>query len=125
MNVRRLLPFLIGMILALLATANDGGAATSIRHDQNDEKTPRHHQHLRTSQQRQQNQRRLAGEYNFPDNWSEAQAGAMGGLILILVIIFILYCCCGCSLCDILMCYCCWEICCNDGAGGMADYGAM
>mmetsp|Transcript_1608 Transcript_1608/g.2873 ORF Transcript_1608/g.2873 Transcript_1608/m.2873 type:complete len:134 (+) Transcript_1608:78-479(+) len=133
MNIQRLFFFYMGVFLALANTstaANDGASkeatpSATFRHDYSRKDTARR-RHLRSRvEHHQQDQRSLPGQYNFPDSWTDAQASLGGGLILIIVIILILYCCCGCSLCDILMCYCCWELCCNDGAANMAGYGAM
>mmetsp|Transcript_14008 Transcript_14008/g.32465 ORF Transcript_14008/g.32465 Transcript_14008/m.32465 type:complete len:124 (+) Transcript_14008:164-535(+) len=60
-------------------------------------------------------QRRLPGnEYEF-GNLSAGGVGAVSGILFLLLIVCILYCCCGCSLFDIFMLWCCWEICCDDG----------
>lgn len=59
-----------------------------------------------------------------------AEAGFVAAFVLMLVIVLLLCCCCcgggrrgrggGCSICDLLMCFCIWEICC-DGGGGVGD----
>jgi hypothetical protein len=52
-----------------------------------------------------------------------AAAGFLVGFICLLLLVACLCCCCcrpgrGCSLWDILACYCFYEICCDDGAVG-------
>lgn len=66
---------------------------------------------LRTSEKR-----RLQGgsDNNFMAGLSPATCGVVGGLVFLFLIIFILYCFCGCSLCEILMLFCCYELCCGD-----------
>lgn len=69
--------------------------------------------HLRSTQQQQQ-QRELPGnEVMDATNWSATQTGAVSGLLFLLFIICVLYCCCGCSICDLLALWCCYEICCE------------
>lgn len=60
--------------------------------------------------------RRLPGENAlFDGDWSATETGALSGVFFLLLIVCILYCCCGCSLFDICMLWCCWEICCDNG----------
>ena len=103
MNVRRLLPVLLGMILLLATTAAEVSSSSSVQQGKEHEA-----KYLR-------NHRRLPGDYSFGNlqNWSSAQTGFASGLLLLLFIIFILYCCCGCSICEILMVFCCYEMCCD------------
>ena len=53
--------------------------------------------------------------FKFDGDWSSAEAGVAGGLLCLLFVLFFLYCCCGCSLCEILMLFCCYRLCCEDG----------
>ena len=53
---------------------------------------------------------------NFLADVSPFTAGVTGGIVFLLLVICFLYCCCGCSLCDILMLFCCYELCCGDCA---------
>lgn len=58
--------------------------------------------------------RRLPGSgFNFDGNWSAEELGITSGLLTLLIVIFVLYCCCGCSLMDILLLFCCWHLCCD------------
>lgn len=57
--------------------------------------------------------RRLPGDYFNPRSWSAGEAGVTSGALLLIAIFFILYCCCGCSLMDMLVLFCCYELCCD------------
>ena len=61
--------------------------------------------------------RKLPGaDYGFFDgDFSATEAGAASGLIFLILLVLFLYCCCGCSLMDICMLWCCYEICCDNG----------
>jgi hypothetical protein len=48
------------------------------------------------------------------EDWTPAALGISGGVVFLIVVVLFLYCCCGCSLCDILMIFCCYELCCGD-----------
>jgi hypothetical protein len=70
------------------------------------------HEYLRPSTLRQ-----LPGQDSFSMNmkdWNAAQTGAASGIFFLILFVCILYCCCGCSICDLLALWCCWEICCDE-----------
>jgi hypothetical protein len=111
---RRLLPFLFGLILASVVTGVDNVSSSQLRQDRYRDNEGAQTRHLREPLREQ---RRLPEEsmFNIPGDWSPEKTGALSGLFFLLLIVFILYCCCGCSLCDILMLFCCWELCCDQG----------
>lgn len=114
MNARRLLPFLFGLILASVVTGVDNVSSSQLRQDKHRHREGAPPRHLREPLGEH---RRLPEEsiFSLANDWSPEEIGALSGLFFLLLIIFILYCCCGCSLCDILMLFCCWELCCDQG----------
>ena len=64
---------------------------------------------------RARDHRRLQGDANnFLADLTPLTAGVTGGIVFLVLVICFLYCCCGCSLCDILLLFCCYELCCGD-----------
>jgi hypothetical protein len=75
--------------------------------------------------------RNLQAEYFDFDKLEldDAAAGFLVGFVCLLLLVACLCCCCcrpgrGCSLWDLLACYCCYEICCDDAQiGSVGDCG--
>jgi hypothetical protein len=93
-----------GMSLVVVSDASHGNSATSSIPSQSKKR-------LRAGEKR-----RLQGgnDNNFMAGLSPATCGVAGGLVFLLLIFFVLYCCCGCSPCEILMLFCCYELCCGE-----------
>jgi hypothetical protein len=106
-----LLLFLFGV--ASVACVTPSAARRQLANDENAVSTkPKPSvNHLRSTQQ---HHRELPGnDVMDVTNWSATQTGAVSGVLFLLLIIFVLYCCCGCSICDLLALWCCYEICCQ------------
>jgi hypothetical protein len=58
--------------------------------------------------------RRLPGSFDIK-SWGATETGIVSGVLVLLLLLGILYCCCGCSLMDILVLFCCYELCCDRG----------
>ena len=106
---RRLMALLLTIQLLYLSDANKLNNDVLL-HDNSNPKE-QSHEYLRSS-----TQRHLPAEDSFTSNmkdWNAAQTGVASGLFFLIIFVLILYCCCGCSLCDLLALWCCWEICCD------------
>lgn len=57
----------------------------------------------------------------FDGDFTSFEQGFVAAFLLIVLLVILLCCCCcnGCSLWDILACFCLWELCCDHGAGGI------
>lgn len=69
--------------------------------------------------------RNLAGYAGYEINSDQLVGAEVGFIVGAVVMLFVLVCLCRCcfrsrgiSLCDILTCFCLWEICCDDGRVG-------